>query len=250
MSRLTDELAVQSWCYREFKTAKDLIAKVKETGLSRLELCGVHADFNKPETFDATIKPYTDAGVTIVSIGVETFNNDEAFMRQRFEFARKAGCKTISVHFKPDTFLATLPIAYKLCHEYDIKLAIHNHGGYHWLGNGEILEWVFSFTRCCIGLNMDTAWALDARQNPVEWAAKFAHRLYAVHLKDFVFDRARKSSDVVVGTGNLDLPALLKTLKANNFAGPPILEYEGDFNNPVPALKQCVQAITKADAAS
>jgi len=95
-------------------------------------------------------------------------------------------------------------------------------------------------------LNLDTAWALDAKQNPIQWAEKYAARLYAVHLKDFVFDRARQSRDVVVGTGNLDLPKLLATLRAQGFKGAMILEYEGDVANPVPALEQCVAAIRQA----
>lgn len=243
---LMDKLAVQSYCFRHFKDNKQVAEMVKQIGLSRIEVCGVHANFNEPSTFDSVIKTYADAGVKIVSIGVEGFGPDEAHARKRFDFAKAAGCRIISANFKPDTFLATLPVVYRLCEEYDIKLAIHNHGGYHWLGSGEILTWVFSFTRCCIGLNMDTAWALDARQNPVEWAEKFARRLYAVHLKDFVFDRARRSSDTVVGEGNLDLPKLLQTLKNNGFDGEPIVEYEADVESPVPALTNCVKKIKAA----
>ncbi len=239
-------LAVQSWCLRNFKTSNEVIGKVKELGLTRIELCGVHCDFNKPEGFAAVVDAYKAADIKIVSIGVEGFGPDEAAARKRFEFAKLAGCKVISASFAPATFLATLPVVYRLCEEFGINLAIHNHGGYNWLGNGEILDWVFSFTRPCIGLNMDTAWAMDARQDPLKWAERYAARLYAVHIKDFVFDRARRSTDVVVGTGNLDLPKLLATLKANAFKGEMILEYEGDVQNPIPALQKCVDAIGQA----
>ncbi len=240
------DLAVQSYCFRGFKDNAKVIELVKQIGLNKIELCGVHVDFNDESKHDAVIKQYQDAGVQIVSIGVEGFGADEAAARKRFSFAKKAGCKIISANFSPFTYQAALPIVYKLCKEFGINLAIHNHGGYHWLGSGEILDWVFATTRCCIGLNMDTAWALDARQNPVQWVEKFSERLYAVHLKDFEFDRARKSKDTIVGQGNVDLPKLLSTLKDKGFSGPAILEYEGDVNDPVPALKQCVEAIEKA----
>jgi hypothetical protein len=49
-----------------------------------------------------------------------------------------------------------------------------------------------------------------------------------------------------VGTGNLDLPQLLKNLEAVNFGGYAVLEYEGDVENPVPALKECVAAVRAA----
>ena len=246
MSKITDRLGVQSYCFRNFKDNKQVAEMVKQIGVDRIEVCGVHCNFNEPAGWDSVIKTYQDAGVKIVSIGVEGFGADAAAARKRFEFAKAAGCKIISANFAPATFMAALPVVYPLCDEFDIKLAIHNHGGYHWLGSGEILTWVFSITRCCIGLNMDTAWALDAKQNPVEWADKFAKRLYAVHLKDFVFDRARKQTDVVVGEGNLDLPALLKTLEKNGFSGEPIIEYEGDVADPVPALTNCVKKIKAA----
>ena len=246
MFDVANKLAVQSWCLRNFKDNKKVISLVKEIGLSRIELCGVHCDFNNPDTFDEVIGTYTAGGVKIVSIGVESAGADEGALRKRMDFAKKAGCKTISVHFSPATFITSLPICYKLFDEYGINISIHNHGGYHWLGNAEILDWIFSITRPCIGLNMDTAWALDARQDPIKWAQKYGKRLYATHIKDFVFDRAGKSSDVVVGTGNLDLPKYLAALKEVNFTGEAILEYEGDVENPIPALKECVEKIKHA----
>ena len=39
---------------------------------------------------------------------------------------------------------------------------------------------------------------------------KFGKRMYGVHVKDFVFDRAGKWEDVVVGTGNLKLKEFMK----------------------------------------
>ena len=60
-----------------------------------------------------------------------------------------------------------------------------------------------------------------------------------------LFDKAREPEDVVVGTGNLDLPKLLNTMKAGDFNGYVVLEYEGDVDNPVPAMTGCVEAVHK-----
>jgi sugar phosphate isomerase/epimerase len=84
---------------------------------------------------------------------------------------------------------------------------------------------------------------MDSGQDPVAMAEKFASRLYGVHVKDFVFDRAGRPEDVVVGTGNLDLAKLKSVLDKNSFDGYTVLEYEGDVNDPVPALKECVEAL-------
>ena len=76
-------------------------------------------------------------------------------------------------------------------------------------------------------------------------AEQFAKRLHGVHVKDFIYDRSRNPTDVIIGTGNLDLPKLMTTLKQSNFTGPLVIEYEGDVENPVPALKKCVEALKR-----
>lgn len=239
------ELAVQSYCFRGFKDNRQTAQKVKDIGVKAIELCGVHVDFGNAGTFDEAIKIYEDAGIRIVSIGVQGFSGNDAKERLYFEFAKKAGATTISANFSPDAVPNSYRVAEKLANEFDINLAIHNHGGRHWLGNSEMLRTVFAQTSPRIGLMLDTAWALDAGEDPVGMADKFAQRLYGVHLKDFTFDRARRHKDVVVGTGNLDLRKLAATLQKGNYQGQMILEYEGDVENPVPALSECVGNIKK-----
>ena len=51
---------------------------------------------------------------------------------------------------------------------------------------------------------------------------------------------------VVVGTGNLKLKEFLAIVNKNGFKGSCVLEYEGDVDNPVPALVKCVEAVKKA----
>jgi sugar phosphate isomerase/epimerase len=242
-SRLQQELGAQSYCFRGFKQNADVIEKLKECGVNRLELCGVHADFLDESGFDAIIKEYSDAGVVLTSIGVQGFANNEANERKFFEFARRAGIKTISASFAVETLPQCIETAEKLAEEFDINLAIHNHGGYDWLGNAAMLRNIFKNTSPRIGLCLDTAWALQAGEDPLKFAEEFGSRLYGIHIKDFVFDRAGKGEDVVVGTGNLDLPKLFEILEAQKYSGYAVLEYEGDVENPVPALKECVAAV-------
>ena len=237
------ELGAQSYCFRHFKDNATVIAKLKECGLDRIELCGVHADFTDESSFDSVIQEYSDAGVTITSIGVQGFKNDDANERKFFEFARRAGAKVISASFDINTVPEAFDTASKLADEFDINLAIHNHGGYDWLGNAPTLRNVFSKTSERIGLCLDTAWALQAGHDPLQFAEEFSSRLYGLHIKDFVFDRAGKGEDVVVGTGNLDLPKLFEILKSQNYSGYAVLEYEGDVENPVPAIIECVVAV-------
>jgi sugar phosphate isomerase/epimerase len=243
MAFTADRLGIQSWSFREFKERPRLIAKLKECGLSRLELCGVHADFANPEGFSRDVAELKSAGIAIDCIGVQWFGDDEAKSRGWFELAKRAGVRVISADFPFDPGLKPFHAASKLADEYGIPLAIHNHGGRHWLGNAQTLDAIFANTSERIGLCLDTAWAIDAGEDPVALASRYAKRLYAVHIKDFTFDRVGKETDVVVGTGTLDLPALAKALDAAPDLRSCALEYEGEPENPSPAIIKCVAAV-------
>ncbi|HEY1628641.1 MAG TPA: sugar phosphate isomerase/epimerase family protein [Tepidisphaeraceae bacterium] len=239
-------IAIQSWCYREFKTLPEFLQQLKNTGVSAAEVCSRHIDFNDASTYQNAIEQVKTAGVKIVAIGVQYLSGELAKDRPSFEFCKAAGVKHMSISFAPEAMFDGVKNIDKLAEQYDLKLGIHNHGGYDWLGNSTILKYVFSKTSPRIGLYLDTAWALDAKQDPIKMTEQFAQRMHGVHFKDFVYDRARNPKDVIIGTGNLDLMKLVKTLKQINFSGPWVIEYEEDAEAPVPALKQCVAALHKA----
>jgi sugar phosphate isomerase/epimerase len=240
---MNQPIAIQSWCYRNFKPLAEFLPRLKEAGVSATELCGVHANFNEPTSAAGVVSEFKKAGVTIVAIGVEYLSGDYAKDKPRFEWCKAAGVKNMSISFRPESMFDGLENIEKLADEFDMKLGIHNHGGYDWLGNETILNYLFNKTGPRIGLYLDTAWAIDARIDPVKTAEQFASRLHGVHVKDFVYDRNRHSEDVIIGTGILDLPKFMATLKKNNFSGPLVIEYEGDEKNPGPALSECVKKL-------
>ncbi len=242
------DFGVQSYCFRHFKDNKEVAAKVKEIGVSAIEVCAVHVDFNDPSGWDEAIAAYKDQGVEILSIGVQTFTGDEAKERQWFEFAQKAGAKYISAHFRIDSYQTAIPVAEKLCEEFDMKIAIHCHGGYMFGGSFDVLSHILSISGPRIGICLDTAWCMQAKGDPVKWAKDFGDRLHGLHYKDFVFDRSGQWEDVVVGSGNLDLPGLVAVLEENNFAGYSVIEYEADVEAPVPALTECVNSMREVTA--
>lgn len=240
---MNQPLAIQSWCFRHFKAIPDFLPKLKAAGVNATEVCGVHANFADPASAADLLARFKQAGVKIVAIGVEYLSGDYATDKPRFEWCKNAGVKNMSISFKPEAMFDGLKNIEKLADEFDVQLGIHNHGGYDWLGNPTILQYILGRTGKRIGLYLDTAWAIDANQNPVDMAEKFSDRLAGVHVKDFVYDRNRNPSDVIIGTGILDLPKFMGVLKGGKFAGPLVIEYEGDENNPVPALSECVMKL-------
>lgn len=237
------KLAVQSWCYRNYKTLPELAAAVKETGLNRIELCGIHCNFADLSTHKETVSFFENNGIKIVSTGVNAFTGSEAQARPLCEFAKAAGLKQISVGFDIGTVREAIALAERLGEEYDLNFTLHNHGGYNWYGSVEALTWIFANSSKRVGLMLDLAWAMQTGTSIYEYISKFSDRLYGVHLKDFSFNRAGRWHDEVLGRGNLDLAELKKALDNAGFNGEPVIEYEGDADNPVPALKECVAAL-------
>ncbi|MEM6560756.1 MAG: sugar phosphate isomerase/epimerase family protein [Planctomycetota bacterium] len=243
------DFGVQSYCFRNFKDNAEVAAMAKQIGVDKVELCAVQIDFDAPDTWPDIIAAYRDAGVTLVSCGVETYVGDEQHARNRFEFAKAAGLKHLTAHFRPDTFHHAVPQVANLLDEYDLRLAIHCHGGYMFGGDVPTLKHLVDLGEQTkpgrVGVCIDTAWCMQTGPrdgNPVRWAREhFAGRVFGVHYKDFVFDKAAQWTDVVVGTGNLDLPAFVSALEETNFDGFAVIEYEAEPDNPVPALTECVR---------
>lgn len=237
------DFGVQSYCFRDFKENADVAKKVRQIGLDKIEVCAVHADFSKPETFKQVVQTYQNEGVSIISLGVQTFvgsDSEEAW----FECAKIAGAKHISAHFKVDSYRHAISKTASLCRKYGIRVGIHCHGGYMFGGSPDVISHLIELGEGQIGLCIDTAWCMQigpVHGNPVKWAEMFAGKIFGIHYKDFVFDRNGMWKDVVVGTGNLDLPAFVDALKKSNFDGMSVIEYEADPSNPVPALTECVR---------
>jgi sugar phosphate isomerase/epimerase len=240
------DFGVQSYCFREFKDNRELAQLVRKIGVSKLEICAVHANFDDVEGFKKIVDIHKEAGVQIVSLGVQTFTGDVAKERKWFECAKAAGARHISAHFQVGTFEKAIASTVKLCDEFDMKVGIHCHGGYVFGGSADVLTHLLKIGGERIGVNIDTAWCMQTGpwSDPVKWVREnFKGRVYGVHYKDFVFDRRAKWTDVVVGTGNLDLPGFVKALDESGFNGMAVIEYEADPQNPVPALTECVKSM-------
>lgn len=239
---LSDRIGIQGYCFRALEAPGGLIGALGECGADRLEMWGGHLDPSRDPGWAEALDHYRKRGITISSYGVHRFDGDEAGARPVFEFARRAGFPVISADLAP----GGLETAEALCREYGRKIAVHNHGRKHPLGSVAALEELFAASSANIGLCLDTAWMLDSGEDPLAVARRFRSRLYGLHLKDFVFDRAGRPADVIIGTGNLDLPSLAGYLAESDFDGYLTLEYEGDSEDPVPPIRECLEAVRAA----
>lgn len=235
-------VGVQSWSFRGLKGNEDNIRALKELGLDSIELCGVHVLVADEKNAADVLKLYTDNGIRISSLGIDRYWADESLIRSRFEFARKAGFKVLGADPDPEAF----ELIDRLCSEYGVKIAIHNHGRHHRYGYAKQLQEAFDKSSDNIGLCLDVAWAMDAGEDPVAMIKKFSSRLYGIHFKDFAFDAGNDPNEVILGKGDLDLAGVVSALKETGFSGYASIEYEEDEENPVPGISECVQALKDA----
>lgn len=244
------DFGVQSYCFRHFKDNQDVARMVREIGINKIELCAVHADFNDPSGFQSVADLYRDAGVQIVSIGVQTCHGHPGEERW-FECAARAGAKHMSIHLDVATHVTALPKLRHWSRQHGVKLGLHTHGGYMFGGSPDVVEHLLGLGGPELGVCIATAWCMQIgpRQgNPVSWAERFAGRIHGIHYKDFVFEPNAAWHDVIVGEGNLPLADFVRALQNAQFDGMAVIEYEADVENPVPALQRCVARMRELTA--
>lgn len=233
-------LGIQSYCFREFRTIDQLIGLVKKTGLSGVELFPGHI---APDAGDDEIRRtrerFEKEKIKIESCGVYNFSSNAQENKKIFKFATMMGVKIISADIEPDA----IKLVENQCIDFNIKLAIHNHGRNHRYGTVKQLKELFSKANSSLGLCLDTAWVLDAGEDPVKCIGTFRERILGMHLKDFKFSEDGKPVDVITGDGGVKLEPLFQALKEINFWGFLSLEYEGSPQDPLPEIIKCVQKV-------
>ena len=229
------KLGVASYSFRKF-SREQAIAMTKELGTTYLNVKDVHLPLNStPEQIDAARKEFADAGITTVGCGNVNFQkDDEADMRSKFEYAKRAGFPLI-VCAPTQT---TLPKLEKLVKEYDIKIAVHNHGpeDKYFPTPQSVLKIVNDLDPrcgCCIDIGHTSRTGVDI----VESIAEAGPRLLDMHVKDLSDPRV-KESQVAVGEGKLPLPQIFLQLIKMKYSGCVNLEYEVHENDPLPGMQK------------
>ncbi len=163
------------------------------------------------------------AGLRLYGGGVISMKS-EAEVHRAFDYAKAAEMKVIVGVPAPEL----LTLVNKKVRQYDIKVAIHNHGPGDKLypTPASAYERIKGRDRR-IGLCNDIGHTQRAGVDPSESAERFADRLLDVHMKD-VSAATAKGRGVEVGRGVIDIPKFLRTLLKINYGGVVAFEYEKD----------------------
>jgi inosose dehydratase len=214
-----------------------------------VEFASTHVSPNASEAEIAELlKMCEGAGLKISAHGVNRFSKDHDANRKVFEFAKRLGAKTITADPNPDSFESLD----KLVAEYDIRIAIHNHGPTHRYNKVESVVSAIKDHDKRIGACVDCGHYLRSGEDPVKCVLTLADRVYGVHMKDEAEMNTPKSSNVVIGKGHLDVVGLFKALRQVKFAadGALSLEYEANPQNPIDDMKACLAVARDAIAKS
>jgi sugar phosphate isomerase/epimerase len=240
-------MGAQSYSLRNFNTL-EAVRHLQGMDLHFVEFYSKHLDpAATDEQIESTKKLLAEAEITLNAHGVNGFTRDHAANRRLFEFARRAGIRNITANPEPDSFDSLD----KLVAEYDIRIAIHNHGP------GALYDKIDDVKRAVdgrhkwIGACVDTGHFIRSKEDPVKAVHELGPRVFALHVKDEAKQEAN-SHNVVIGTGHLDVVELFRALRKIQFPadGSLSLEYEANPDNPIDDMKQCLEVAREAIAKS
>ncbi len=226
------KLGIASYSCRKF-TLDQTLDMAKVLGIRHMTFKDVHLPrTDPPETTRALRAKIEATGITIMGGGTITLPNDAAQIRKDFEYAKNAGFPLIFIAPEP----AALDTIEQMAKEFDIKAAIHNHGpeDKHWPRPEDAYEAIKSRDKR-LGLCIDVGHTTRTGTDPVQACRQFRDRLYDMHVKDLAV-RTDRDSQVAVGRGVIDFPALLRTLVDIGYQGQVGLEYEIHEDDPLPGM--------------
>jgi sugar phosphate isomerase/epimerase len=240
-------LGTQAFTFRKF-TFYEAIDKAASLGLDWIEaypgqilskeIPDVKFNHNMPAESRKQVKQKLfDTGVRLVNYGVVRLPNDETECRKVFDFAKDMGIETIVSEPPPEAF----DLIDNLCQQYEIKVAIHNHPkpSPYW-HPGRVLQ-VCNGRSKWIGACADTGHWMRSGISPLQAIIKLKGRIISFHFKDLNKLGERDAHDVVWGTGQANVMALLEELHRQRFKGVFSIEYEYHWENSVPEIRRCVQ---------
>jgi sugar phosphate isomerase/epimerase len=228
------KLGLASYTFRNFTRAQT-IGAMQALNLRAINCKDVKDHLPMDAAAEATaLADYAANGIQVHAVGVVSFTKDEDDdMRAKFEYAKRAGVKVIAAG---DPAPTTLPRLEKFVKEYDLRIAIHNHGPEDkiWPSPYDVLKAVANMDPrmgCCI----DIGHACRAGANVPQAIRDVGPRLFNLHAKDLT-DYSSRDSQVAVGEGIIPFPDLFASLIAIGYQGFVDLEYEIHADDPMPGV--------------
>jgi sugar phosphate isomerase/epimerase len=236
-------IGIQSYSLRNFPV-DEAIRISGELGFKSIEFYSGQFPLDaSPEKISDIKQKCATAGLKTFAHGVNRFTKDHEKNRALFQFAKAAGLKNITA----DPDMESFDSLDKLVAEFDIRVAIHNHGPSHRYNTVvDVLNAVKGHDPR-IGACADLGHFIRSGEDPVRVVRSLGDRLYGIHLKDFA-EMKDKTKGVILGKGHLDVEGVFRAMKQVNFPadGALSLEYEENPKDPIEDIRQCLAIAQEA----
>ena len=229
------KLGVASYSFREF-SRKLCIAGTKALHTPYINIKEIHLPYKSTsEEIAKGRQEFEKAGLKIMGGGaVYMLKDDDDDIRSYFEYAKAAGMPLMVI----GPSAQTMPRIEKFVKQYNIKVAIHNHGpeDKHFPTPASALKIIGNMDPR-VGLCIDVGHTVRTGQNVVDAIKEAGPRLLDMHIKD-LHDLMNKDSQADVGEGAMPIVTIFKQLKQMNYQGCVMLEYEINGDNPLPGMQK------------
>jgi len=240
------QLAIHSYTFQKFSIF-DAIDKSAALGVKYMSISGglmldgsnrmTTVDLSDAERADIDKKLRADGFGNFVNIGVVQLPADEAKSRKVFEFAKKWGINVLVA--EPE--LNALDTVEKLCKEYNIKVAIHDHPkGHSIYWNPDAVLSAIKGRTPLMGACADVGHWMRSGLDPLECIKKLNGHIICLHFKD-LNEMGPDAHDVPWGTGVGKSKEIMAELKRQHFHGAFCVEYEYHWTTSSPEIAQCVK---------
>ncbi|MFO7846595.1 MAG: sugar phosphate isomerase/epimerase [Balneolaceae bacterium] len=192
------------------------------------------------EVIEAVKQKLEEHDIIAVNYGNIPLPNDEAELREVFDFAQKLGVKAITSEPSEEA----MDLIEQMVVEYGIAVAVHNHpprpdrpNYRHW--DPEFVHSLVEGRDSRVGVCADIGHYVRSDINPVETLKLLEGRIVSIHFTD-VDQWGAEGEDTLAGTGVIDLPAVLAELKRQNFGGNISIEYENNWDENITDVAQFI----------
>jgi sugar phosphate isomerase/epimerase len=225
-------LGVASYSFRKFGRA-DVIKFMKELNTPYLNVKDVHLPMGTAAEIKQASDEFRAAGIQLTAAGTIYFTkDDDDDMRRKFDYCKIAGVPLIVAGPTPEV----LPRLEKFAKQYDMKIAIHNHGpeDKYFPSPLDALKAVQNMDSR-MGICIDVGHTARTGTDVVSASRTVGPRLYDVHMKDLA-NVSSKESQVAVGDGSLPVEKIFAALIEIRYPGYVDLEYEIHEDDPMPGM--------------
>lgn len=231
----TFRLAIAGYTFAKLSLDQSL-AIMKRVGVKLLGVKDFHLPINSSkEVIDQTLEKMRSYGVEPYGVG-PIYMKSETAVDQAFSYAKLVGVNLVVG--VPD--IQFLPYVEKKVKEYNLRLAIHNHGPDLPLYSSPEDVWKeIKNLDPRIGFCLDIAHTARLGLDPIEATVRFKDRIFDFHIWDV--DKPEKAGWCVeAGRGIIDFPKFFKTLREIRFSGTCSLEYGKDMNDPLAGVAESI----------